>query len=120
MTSDELQERVEKHIASSTLAAPASLGADGDRLHVIKYLPARYLNDVVANQRLYASERGQHRLFFSPVELCDNLIFRRRAALDQMGERLLDANRTIGQPSSPPRRRVDRSRRSEFRDRSAS
>jgi len=26
------------------------------------------------------------------------LIFRRRAALDQMGERLLDANRTIGQP----------------------
>ncbi len=40
----------------------------------------------------------QHRLFFAQVELCDNLIFRRRAALDQMGERLLDANRTIGQP----------------------
>jgi len=37
----------------------------------------------------------QHRLFFAQVELCDNLIFRRRAALDQMGERLLDANRTI-------------------------
>ena len=29
---------------------------------------------------------------------CDNLIFRHRAALDQLGERLLDANRTIGQP----------------------
>src|SRR5271167_4034897 len=41
----------------------------------------------------------QHRLFFSQVELCDNLIFRRRAALDRMGERLLDANRTIGQPN---------------------
>jgi DNA-binding transcriptional ArsR family regulator len=41
----------------------------------------------------------QHRLFFAQVELCDNLIFRRRAALDQMGERLLDANRTIGQPN---------------------
>jgi hypothetical protein len=41
----------------------------------------------------------QHRLFFAQVEYCDNLIFRRRAALDQMGERLLDANRTIGQPN---------------------
>ena len=40
----------------------------------------------------------QHRLFFSQVEYCDNLIFRRRAALDNIGERLLDANRTIGQP----------------------
>jgi hypothetical protein len=41
----------------------------------------------------------QHRLFFAQVELCDNLIFRRRAALDRLGERLLDANRTIGQPN---------------------
>lgn len=41
----------------------------------------------------------QHRLFFAQVELCDNLIFRRRAALDQIGERLLDANRSIGQPN---------------------
>src|SRR6202045_2481809 len=40
----------------------------------------------------------QHRLFFSQVEFCDNLIFRRRAALDMLGERLFDANRTIGQP----------------------
>lgn len=41
----------------------------------------------------------QHRLFFAQVEYCDNLIFHRRAALDEMGERLLDANRTIGQPN---------------------
>jgi hypothetical protein len=41
----------------------------------------------------------QHRLFFTQTEFCDNLIFRRRAALDRMGERLLDANRTIGQPN---------------------
>ena len=41
----------------------------------------------------------QHRLFFAQVELYDNLIFRRRVALDRMGERLLDANRTIGQSS---------------------
>jgi len=40
----------------------------------------------------------QHRLFFSQVEYCDNLVFRRRAAVDQLNERLLDANRTIGQP----------------------
>jgi hypothetical protein len=41
----------------------------------------------------------QHRLFFAQVEYCDNLIFHRRAALDEIGERLLDANRTIGQPN---------------------
>jgi len=41
----------------------------------------------------------EHRLFFSQVEFCDNLIFYRRAALDKLGERLLDANRTIGQPN---------------------
>jgi len=40
----------------------------------------------------------QHRLFFAQVEYCDNLIFRRHAALDRLGERLLDANRTVGQP----------------------
>ena len=40
----------------------------------------------------------QHRLFFAQVEYCDNLIFHCRAALDALGERLLDANRTIGQP----------------------
>src|SRR5262249_13440266 len=44
----------------------------------------------------------QHRLFFSQIEFCDNLIFRRRAALDKLGERLLDANRTIGQPNRSP------------------
>ena len=41
----------------------------------------------------------QHRLFFAQVEYADNLIFRRRAALDRLGERLFDANRTIGQPT---------------------
>jgi len=41
----------------------------------------------------------QHRLFFSQVEYCDNLIFYRRAALDQLGARLLDANRWIGRPN---------------------
>jgi hypothetical protein len=40
----------------------------------------------------------RHRLFFAQTEFCDNLVFHRRAALDRLGERLLDANRTIGQP----------------------
>jgi hypothetical protein len=40
-----------------------------------------------------------HRLFFAQVEYCDNLIFRRRAAVDALEQRLLDANRTIGQPN---------------------
>ena len=40
----------------------------------------------------------QHRLFFSQVEYCDNLIFHRRAALDELTQRLLDLNRSIGQP----------------------
>jgi hypothetical protein len=40
----------------------------------------------------------QHRIFFSQVEYCDNLVFRPRAALEKLGDRLLDANRTIGRP----------------------
>ena len=40
----------------------------------------------------------QHRLFFAQVEYCDNLIFHRRAAVDELTERLLDLNRSIGQP----------------------
>jgi hypothetical protein len=39
-----------------------------------------------------------HRLFFSQAEYCDNLIFFRRAAVDELAQRLLDMNRTIGQP----------------------
>jgi len=42
----------------------------------------------------------QHRLFFSQVELCDNLIFFRRAAVDQFAERLLD----MTEPSDSRRR----------------
>jgi hypothetical protein len=42
----------------------------------------------------------QHRLFFSQTEYCDNLIFDRRAELDALGQRLLDANRTIGKPET--------------------
>src|ERR1700720_3955615 len=43
----------------------------------------------------------QHRLFFSQIEFCDNLIFHRRTALDKLGERVLDANRTLGPPTKP-------------------
>ena len=44
----------------------------------------------------------QHRLFFSQVELCDNTIFFRRAAVDQFAERLLDMN----EPSDSPRKKI--------------
>src|SRR5260370_35106316 len=44
----------------------------------------------------------QHRLFFAQVEYCDNLIFHRRASLDALGERLLDANRTIATRTRSP------------------
>ena len=40
----------------------------------------------------------QHRLFFAQVEYCDNLIFQRRAAVEELTQRLLDLNRNIGQP----------------------
>jgi hypothetical protein len=42
----------------------------------------------------------QHRLFFAQVEYCNNLIFRRGEVLDQLHERLLDANRSIGRPQT--------------------
>ena len=39
-----------------------------------------------------------YRLFDSQVEYCTNLVFKERAALDRMAERLLDLNRSIGRP----------------------
>lgn len=46
------------------------------------------------------NEHGcHHRLFVAQVEYCHNVIFRRRAVLDALQERLLDANRSIGQPN---------------------
>jgi len=40
----------------------------------------------------------QHRLFFSQVEYCDNLVFKGRAGIEEITQRLLDLNRNIGQP----------------------
>lgn len=58
---------------------------------------ARFTPFFTASERDHAG--CQHRLFFAQVEFCDNLVFHRRAVLDKLGERLLDANRTIGQPN---------------------
>ena len=86
-----------------TCAAPDRLQALADALTPWDLLTcgqkwlARLTPFFTANEREHAG--CQHRLFFSQVEFCDNLIFRRRAALDKLGERLLDANRTIGQPN---------------------
>lgn len=40
----------------------------------------------------------EHRLYFKQVEFCDNLIFRERAVLDALHDRLLDSNRRLGSP----------------------
>jgi len=57
----------------------------------------RFIPFFTSEERKHAGV--QHRLFFAQVEYCDNLIFRRRAAVDALEQRLLDANRTIGQPN---------------------
>ena len=72
------------------MAGAGNEGADNHRLPVIR----QALRQRSSNLTL----TSQHRLFFSQVELCDNLIIDRRAGLDALGERLFDANRTIGQP----------------------
>ena len=58
---------------------------------------ARFTPFFTSQERKHAGL--QHRLFFAQVEYCDNLIFRRRAGVDALEQRLLDANRTIGQPN---------------------
>jgi hypothetical protein len=40
----------------------------------------------------------EHRFYFKQLEYCDNLIFRERAVLDALHDRLLDANRKLGSP----------------------
>lgn len=40
----------------------------------------------------------EHRFYFKQVEYCDNLIFRERAVLDALHDRLLDSNRKLGSP----------------------
>jgi hypothetical protein len=62
-----------------------------------------------------ARERKQagvdHRLFFSQIEYCDNLIFSRRAAVDELSQRLIDANRTIDSRTRSASSLAARSRR---------
>jgi hypothetical protein len=56
-------------------------------------------DSVLQGKRTQRSGLSASAAFFSQVEYCDNLIFHRRAALDQLDQRLLDTNRTIGQPN---------------------
>jgi hypothetical protein len=80
-------ERLQELADALTARDPASCGE--------KWL-ARFTPFFTPRERTGAGCR--HRLFFAQVEYCDNLIFHRRAALDALSERRLDANRTIGQP----------------------
>ena len=81
---------------------PAALQATADSLTAkdVLHCGHKWLQRLIPFFR--GSERREHgcwhQLFFSQVEFCDNLIFRRRAALDQLGDRLLDANRNLGRP----------------------
>jgi len=81
---------------------PAALQEMADSLTAKNFLRCghKWINRLIPFFR--SSERREHgcwhNLFFSQVEYCDNLIFRRRAALDQLGDRLLDANRYLGRP----------------------
>src|SRR6266513_1514307 len=70
-----------------------SLTAD-DLLTCAQKWLTRFTPFFTAEERKHAGV--QHRLFFAQVEFCDNLIFRRRAAVDALEQRLLDANRIIG------------------------
>jgi hypothetical protein len=73
-----------------------SLTAD-DLINCAQKWLTRFMPFFTAEERKRAGVL--HRLFFAQVEFCDNLIFRRRAAVDALEQRLLDANRTIGQPN---------------------
>lgn len=75
--------------------------ADSLTAHDLLVCGRKWLNGLTPffTQQERSQAHCQHRLFFAQVEYCDNLVFHRRAALDQLGERLLDANRTIGQPN---------------------
>jgi len=81
---------------------PAALQELADSLTAKDFLRCghKWINRLIPFFR--SSERREHgcwhQLFFSQVEYCDNLIFRRRAALDQLGDRLLDVNRNLGRP----------------------
>ena len=89
--------------AFSHCADPAALQRFADALTANDLLAcaqkwlARFTPFFTPQERKYAGV--QHRLFFAQMEYCDNLIFRRRAAVDALEQRLLDANRTIGQPN---------------------
>jgi len=68
----------------------------GDLLQCGQKWLAAFTPYITDNERRHAG--CQHRLFFAQVEYCDNLIFHRRAAVEELTQRLLDLNRNIGQP----------------------
>src|SRR6202011_5966998 len=93
---DKSELRTELARLPSRHAAADSLTAE-DLLNCGQKWLARFTPFFTERERKQAG--CQHRLFCSQIEYCDNLIFRRRAALDKLGERLLDANRTIARPN---------------------
>jgi hypothetical protein len=72
--------------------------ADSLTANHVRHCGHKWINRFIPFFR--AQERREagcwHQLFFAQAEYCENLVFRRRAALDELGDRLLDANRNIG------------------------
>src|SRR5438067_1845099 len=86
-----------RHWGAPLLDAPEGRRDDFVAPYFQRAQPDQIVVILKARERQHAG--CQHRLFFAQVEYCDNLLFHRRAALDGLGQRLLDANRTIGQPN---------------------
>jgi hypothetical protein len=84
-----------------TCSAPARLQALADSLtpRDVERCGQKWLRALVPFFTPTERRVCAHRLFFAQVEYCDNALFQRRAALDALNQRLLDANRTIGQPT---------------------
>jgi hypothetical protein len=89
--------------AFRTCADPARLQELADRFSPadIEACAHRWLAQLVPffTERERRHQGFGYRLFVSQVEYCTNLIFESRAALDRLHERLLDLNRSIGQPN---------------------
>jgi hypothetical protein len=74
--------------------------ADGFSAHHLITCAQRWLGQLAAPLIDANGKRAarDYRLFFSQTEFCTNLVFDRRAPLDELSGRLLDLNRDIGRP----------------------
>src|SRR5205823_7135985 len=70
----------------------------------VSLLPYQQILKVRAGFEMAIEREASTAVCFSQVEYCDNLIFHRRAAVDQLTERLLDMNRGVPSGSGQPKK----------------